>query len=384
VNEGAFDLGELRRGGEQAFVRHGLPGRRVEAWKYTPLDALAIDPSSAASIAPRVTEHKGNAQVQVVPLAQALAEGAPGLHELLVSLDTSQAAQALLALNNAALDQGLYIRVPAGVDGGRLSWTWPTVPAGQWQQSRICVLLEEGSRLELLEQFESGGSGALNVVTQVSLAERARLQHARLQTDSTASALVTRTEVTQARASEYRLSSLDIDGQLVRHDVRSRLQGDGAACSLRGAYLLAGKAHVDNHLEIIHLGRDGRSEQTYRGVLDGQSRAVFNGRVHVSPGADGAEARQSNANLLLSADAEVDTKPELEIETDEVVASHGATVGQLDETAVFYLRSRGLGEDQARRMLTGAFCRSVLDGLPDSPARELLSDALDSALGDLA
>jgi Fe-S cluster assembly protein SufD len=117
-------------------------------------------------------------------------------------------------------------------------------------------------------------------------------------------------------------------------------------------------------------------------VLNGRSRLVFNGRVHVMPGADGAEARQSNANLLLSAQAEVDTKPELEIEADEVVASHGATVGQMDENALFYMRSRGLDEAQARAVLTGAFCRQVLDPLPQGPARELLAGALDARLGD--
>jgi Fe-S cluster assembly protein SufD len=314
-------------------------------------------------------------------MTAALNAGIPGLAELLASLDVTQAANALSAMNNTLLEQALVLRVPSGVDGGRVEWRWPSGDVN-WRQARLCILLEADSRLELVERFEDLGKAPLNLVLQVDLGEGASLSHARLQSGSCSQALVTRTEVRQAAGSHYGYTGIDLDGQLVRHDLRCLLQGPGARSVLRGASLLDGEAHVDNHLEIVHAARDCSSEQTFRGVLNGRSRLVFNGRVHVMPGADGAEARQSNANLLLSAQAEVDTKPELEIEADEVVASHGATVGQMDENALFYMRSRGLDEAQARAVLTGAFCRQVLDPLPQGPARELLAGALDARLGD--
>ena len=383
MNQSAALLDSLRSDGLRAFRAHGLPDRRIETWKYTPLRGLEADADTPLSTAPLLVDAPRAEGLVILPLAQAVASAATGVAELLAGLDVSQAPQALAALNNAALDQGLYIHVPEGVDGGQLEWSWPAIDTG-WRHSRICLVMAPGSRLQVLERFQAGGPGALNVVMQVALADRARLDHARLQNGSPATALVTRTELSQSANSQYQYTGLDLDGPLVRHDLRSRLLGPGAQCAMRGAYLLDGAAHVDNHLEIIHDARDCASEQTFRGVLDGHARAVFNGRVHVCPGADGSEAIQSNANLLLSADAEVDTKPELEIEADEVVARHGATVGQLDETAVFYLRSRGLPELQSRKMLTGAFCRSVLEGMPDSRARTVLGSALDAALGEIS
>jgi Fe-S cluster assembly protein SufD len=210
------------------------------------------------------------------------------------------------------------------------------------------------------------------------------LQHAQIQQDDQHATLITRTEIEQFETSRYEFTGLDLGGSLVRHDLRSLLRGAGAHCEFRGAYLPRGSSHVDVHLEIEHRAPNCSSGQFYRGVLEDRGRAVWNGRVHVHPGADGTEARQSNANLLLSRHAEVDTKPELEIEADDVIASHGATVGQLDEDAIFYLRSRGLDEPMARQLLTGAFCRAVVDKLPAGPVREALSGALESALGNSA
>jgi len=154
------------------------------------------------------------------------------------------------------------------------------------------------------------------------------------------------------------------------------LLGSGARAVLNGAYLLDGNRHVDNQARVDHVAPGCFSEQYFRGVAGGSAKAVFNTAVCVHPGADETEARQSNANILLSPFAEINTKPELEIYADEVVASHGATVGQLDEQAVFYLRSRGLSEQEARHLLTTAFCRSVSDKLPDSSLGELISNRM--------
>jgi Fe-S cluster assembly protein SufD len=158
------------------------------------------------------------------------------------------------------------------------------------------------------------------------------------------------------------------------------LAGEAADCAFDGAFVLDRKRHVDNHVSVDHAAPGCSSTQFFRGVLGGSSRGVFNGRALIRSGADGSSVRQSNANLLLSALAEMDTKPELEIYADEVEASHGATVGQLDETAVFYLRSRGLSEDQARRILTMAFCHAVTDRLENSDLAARVSEMIDAAM----
>lgn len=380
----APSIESIRLQGRQAFRANGLPHRRLEAWKYTPLRGLEPGVDELASIAPTVEFAGDVAGLEVLSLHEALQADDIALSDLLSTLDTAHPSQALSALNNAALDQGLLIRVRAGVDGGRLELRWPAAEGTAMHHSRVCIVLEPNARLELFESFAAGLDAPLNVVTQVQLQEGACLSQSRLQAGSESAALVTRTEVLQAGQSSYRFTGLDLDGQLVRHDLRAQLQGEGAVCAMNGVYLPTGDAHIDNHLEIEHQAENCLSSQLYRGVLKDRGRAVFNGRVHVYPGADGTEARQSNANLLLSQLAEVNTKPELEIEADEVIASHGATVGQLDEDAVFYLRSRGLGEAAARELLTGAFCRAVLDELEQGPSREALDRALEAAIGGSA
>jgi Fe-S cluster assembly protein SufD len=278
------------------------------------------------------------------------------------------------------LDSGVVIHAAAGTDAGRLTFTWSTSPGEKPMlfNSRICVLLEAGAKLELLEQFESpdDNTNTSNIVLQAELGEAAVLQHIRFQQETEGAVLITRTEVSQQANSEYAYFGFDLGGGLVRHDLHTSLLGDGAKSGLNGAYLLDGNRHVDNHARVDHFAPGGVSMQYFRGVAGGSGKAVFNTAVCVHPGADGTEARQSNANILLSARAEIDTKPELEIYADEVIASHGATVGQLDELAVFYMRSRGLSEQDARQLLTTAFCKSVSDKLADPLLGEVISQRM--------
>ena len=394
---------DLRRRGTESFRRNGFPGLRLEAWKYTPLKHFERGlqglgrPAEESGAAPfpelgldaqfevrlvdgRIASGRGELHegLEVLELGDALASGDEFLREFLSALDTEHADHAFAALNTADLAEGLVIRVRRNTDVGRLAlyWSGGEEAAGRLFNSRVCVLLDPGSRLELVEHYGGAVSSALNVVLQARVAGGAYLDHGRLQELPADASLITRTEVTQAGASQYDYFGLDLCGGLVRHDVRVQLQGRGGQCALNGAYLLGGRSHVDNHLEVEHQERDCTSAQFFRGVLSDRARAVFNGRVHVHPGADGTEARQSNANLLLSPHAEVDTKPELQIEADEVIASHGATVGQLDEQAVFYLRSRGLDEAEARAVLTGAFCKAAMHRMSEGPVREAFSREL--------
>ena len=175
-------------------------------------------------------------------------------------------------------------------------------------------------------------------------------------------------------------TALDLGEGLARHDVRAVLLEKAAVCELNGACIGRGQSHADHHLEAAHVAGECESSQLFRAVAMDRSRVVFNGKVHVFDGADGTEARQSSAGLLLSKLAEIDAKPELEIYADEVIASHGATVGQLDDEAMFYLQSRGLDKSEARQLLTMAFCRSVTDRFDELSLREALGERLSQAL----
>ena len=400
----------LRGAGAEQFRAHGLPTRKDESWKYTGLGlldqreiqlALTAETPVSGSTHPaplveaafqvnildgRILDRNGTppAGLTVLPLAEALNGEVDGLQALLESLPDTQkesgSGHGFTALNTATLAAGLVIHVAAGADAGRLLINWSTLggAVSRLFNTRVCIIVEQDAKLELLEQFESqnGSSNACNIVMQADLGEGAVLQHIRFQQESEDAVLVTRTEVSQQADSDYSHYGFDLGGGLVRHDLRTSLKGSGAKTGINGAYLLDGNRHVDNHTMVDHIAPGCSSDQYYRGVAGGSGRAVFNTAVYVHPGADGTEATQSNANILLSARAEVDTKPELEIYADEVIASHGATVGQLDEQAVFYLRSRGLSEKEARQLLTTAFCRSVSDKLTDPVLGEVISQRM--------
>ena len=400
----------IRETGAEQFRSHGLPTRKDEAWKYTGLGALGLaqvqlatglNTPSANSTQPAPLAESGlqlnlldgqfleltgdvPSGLTVLPMSDALELGVSGLKDLLESLIVKQikgaSGQGFSALNSATLDSGVVIHVAAGTDARRLNLSWSTSQGEKplLFNSRVCVILDQGAKLELLEQFESSddNSNTSNIVMQVDLANESSLQHIRFQQETDKSVLITRTEVSQQSESEYAYFGFDLGGGLVRHDLHTSLLGAGAKSGINGAYLLDGNRHVDNHCRVDHFAGACFSDQYFRGVAGGSGRAVFNTAVCVHPGADESEARQSNANILLSARAEIDTKPELEIYADEVIASHGATVGQLDELAVFYMRSRGLSEQDARQLLTTAFCKSVSDKLADPVLGEVISQRM--------
>jgi Fe-S cluster assembly protein SufD len=214
----------------------------------------------------------------------------------------------------------------------------------------------------------------------VHLAAGARLQHARLQDESGRATLFARTDAVLSGDARYRRIDLELGAALSRHELNVRLEGEGAALQADGVLLATGRRHLDTRLGIEHIARDTRCDLTWRGLGAGRGRAVFHGAIVIRAGADGSDANLSNKNLLLSDQAEVDSQPVLEIYADEVKAAHGATVGQLDPTAMFYLRSRGLPEADARRLLTAAFCREVLAAVEPPALRDALTASLDRAL----
>jgi Fe-S cluster assembly protein SufD len=336
--------------------------------------------------------------LRILGLQQALAEPSLSkeLEVLAGSLELTGTSHVFEALNTAGMNSALIIHVAENTDAGRLTLDWfqHAAKTARIDNVRVFVFLEAGAQLQLQETFfssntnsgQEGNSAAavcdsmINQVTQISLADGAALDHLRVQAASESQHLFLFASAQQASKTEYRYSGFEMGGGLVRNGLISRLEGAGAKVDLAAAFIGNGESCIDHHVLAEHIATGCSSEQNFRGVLGGRSRGVFNGKAIIRPGADGSSVRQSNANMLLSDLAEMNTKPELEIYADEVEASHGATVGQLDEQALFYMVSRGIAAEDARRMLTGAFCRSIGNRLSDRKLAEQIEVLLDRAM----
>jgi Fe-S cluster assembly protein SufD len=314
------------------------------------------------------------------PLSQVL-EHDPEPLRFALSRHYREAGDAFARLNAALAGDGVVLRVAAGARISKpVQLCFVGVPAQSdlaWH-ARNVIELGEGAKLDLVEHHlhttQHKHLGTL--VSDIMLQNGAQLQHVLLQNAAEDSTLIRHGSLHLGAKSEAALHVLELGGGLVRHDLHAELRGDASRLDTRGVFVLRGRQHVDTQLSIRHQALNTASESIWRGVADERSRGVFRGAIVVAEGADGADASLNNKNLLLSQSAEIDTKPELEIYADEVKAAHGATVGQLDERALFYLRSRGLPQAEARALLTAAFCRAVFASLPNDSLRDHFSEAL--------
>jgi Fe-S cluster assembly protein SufD len=403
-------LDAARRENLEAFVAAGLPDTRSEAWKYTALRALGQrrfalgDPAAASHVidphtlvlpgveGPRLVFVNGvfradlsrlealPAGLTLQPLSQVL-EHDPEPLRFALSRHYREAGDAFARLNAALAGDGVVLRVAAGARISKpVQLCFVGVPAQSdlaWH-ARNVIELGEGAKLDLVEHHlhttQHKHLGTL--VSDIMLQNGAQLQHVLLQNAAEDSTLIRHGSLHLGAKSEAALHVLELGGGLVRHDLHAELRGDASRLDTRGVFVLRGRQHIDTQLSIRHQALNTTSESIWRGVADERSRGVFRGAIVVAEGADGADASLNNKNLLLSQSAEIDTKPELEIYADEVKAAHGATVGQLDERALFYLRSRGLPQAEARALLTAAFCRAVFAALPNDSLRDHFSEAL--------
>lgn len=406
-----FDGDDARRQALDDVLRDGLPHARVEAWKYTPLRALerrsfaagtsaTIDAALLAGIpSPRLVFVNGcfdaghsdlsglPATASLLTLPEARADSDPRASNFM-QRRYARADEPFARLNAALAGQGAVLRIAENARlASPLHLVFVGAPAGNDQawHLRNFIELRRGAEATIVEHHFAGGEHAhlANALGHVHLAAGARLQHVRVQVESARASLFDRTDAVLAREALYRRIDLELGAGLSRHELNVRLEGTGAMLQADGVLLADGRRHVDTRLGIEHIARDSQCALTWRGLAAQRGKAVFHGGIVIREGADGSEANLSNKNLLLSADAEIDTQPVLEIHADEVKAAHGATVGQLDHAALFYLRSRGLPEADARRLLTGAFCREVIAGIDDDAARALCTTALDAALARL-
>lgn len=391
-------------------LRDGLPGPRSEAWKYTPLRALErrsfavapqlppdVDPAALASIpAPRLVFVNGRHVpalssleglphgVSLRPLSDALGDGDEALRFLHRRFE--RADEVFARLNAALAGEGVLLRVEADtvVDtplhlvfiGAPVASDGAPTPDLAWHLRHL-VEVRQGAALALVEHHLHTGDTRhlVNALAHVHVAAGARLDHARVQDDAEGATSFLRTDAVLARDAEYRRVDVELGGALSRHELNVRMEGEHARLTANGVLLGTGRRQVDTRLGIDHVARDTSAELLWRGAAIGRSKVVFHGGILIREGADGTGAQLSNKNLLLSADAEIDTQPVLVIHAEEVQAAHGATVGRLDEDALFYLRSRGIPEPQARALLTGAFAREPLGALAGA-----LHAALDAAV----
>jgi Fe-S cluster assembly protein SufD len=410
----ARDAGGLGAGRRDALASardEGLPAARSEAWKYTSLRALErrafapslalphIDPATLdLPAAPRLVFVNGlfapalsatDALPHGVSFAPLSLELARGDERELAFLARRYAGRGeIFARVNAALSiEGMVLRVEEGVEAKtpiHLVLIGASDSDRAWHLRHL-VELRRDAALTLVEHRIGSGAHAhlANEVAQIHLARGASLTHARVQDDANASTLLLRTDAVLAADATYRRLDLELGAALSRHELNVALQGAGAKLHANGVLLAGGRRHVDTRLGIDHVAPDTHSELIWRGLGADRGRAVFHGGITIREGADGSEAMLANKNLLLSEGAEIDTQPVLEIHADEVKAAHGATVGRLDANALFYLRSRGLPENEARALLTAAFCRETLALLDDSALVATLAERLDAALATL-
>jgi len=407
-------LQQLQSRAARQFRDRPFPGRRDEAWRHTslarPLGSRFRPSEPVTTLVPEDLEpvllpgldswrlvlvngwvDPWLSQLDGLPKGvscgglQSLLDSDPALPEPYLGSIVGE-GDIFERLNLAALQDGVVLQLSAGtVLEKPVEIVNLVVGADQRPlvQPRILVALEAGARAELIERHLALGPSSgyfTNAVVEVALAEDAYLQHYRLQEDSAGACHLSTQGVRQGPGSEYRGLLLSLGGSWSRTQVNVELAGEGARCELDGLYLVDQEQLHDVHLAVRHRVPDCTSREDFRGILGGRGRAVFDGFIEVVRDAQGSDARLSNNNLLLSRDAEVDTKPSLEIHADDVQCSHGTTVGQIEPDLLFYLRSRGIPEAEARRMICLGFAEDLLTACPSQPVHEHLHRVLSERL----
>jgi Fe-S cluster assembly protein SufD len=400
----------LRERGFARFCEAGFPTTRHEDWRFTNVNAIAQTPFQLAHdarrsgavygdtleacripgaacqlvfvngrFAPQLSDLGNLPQgVRVESLATAIAQEVSSLEAHLgryLNIDRD----AFCALNTAFIEDGAYVYLPRRtVLEAPICFLFISVPgdAPEMSNPRNLIVAEDATEASIVEDYVSLGSGVFfsNVVTELVAGEDAVISHYLIEREDRQAFNVSTLRTQQARSANISSHSVLLGGGLVRNNVHPVLAGEGGECLINGLFIGNGSQHMDNYMLVEHASPHCSSRQFYNGILDGHSHGVFHGRIIVHKDAQKTDAKQTNRNLLLSDDAQIDTKPQLEIYADDVKCTHGATIGQVDENALFYMRSRGIEEASARGLLLLAFASECLDRMKCAPVRDYLQD----------
>ena len=405
-------LHNLRDRGRKNFASLGLPSRRQEEWRFTLLKALqegVFEPP--ARVAPRIDIAPWRVAgsqllVFVDGVFDADSSDVTGLPDGVVvsNLVLASAVESKLvedhlgslaplehhpfaALNTALLADGALIYLPEDVvvtEPIQLLFANGAEGRSTLSTPRILIIAGAGSRATVVENHVGAGGASLSCpVSEIVLGENAVLEHVAVQEEGADASHLAVRQIQLAATSRYSGQSISLGGALARTDINVVLDGEAAVASLDGFYVTDGKQQADTHITVRHAQPNSNSFQLYKGILGGSSRAVFNGRIIVDQDAQKTDAKQSNRNLVLSDNAIVNSNPQLEIFADDVRCTHGSTIGRLDEEAIFYLRTRGIGREEARSLLTLAFAGEILDRIPVTQIRERLESEIASRLSQI-
>ena len=317
----------------------------------------------------------------VVDTLAELAETEPDALKPVLARHATYQDQPFTALNTAFLQDGVYVRIPdRTVVTDPIHVLYVTVPNGppMVTHPRNLFVIGRSSQATIIESHVGLGEGVYftNAVTELVAEDNAVVDHYKVELESKGATHIGTLQFHQGRDTNLSAHCISLGGGLVRHDINATLAGEGCNCTLNGLFMLAGEQHVDNHLRVEHAQPHGMSRENFYGILDGHAHGVFTGRIVVHKGAQKTDAKQTNKNLLLSEDAQIDTKPQLEIFANDVKCTHGATIGQIDYDALFYLRARGISEEAGRSLLTYAFARQSLSQIKIEPLRRQLHEAV--------
>lgn len=402
----------VRSGAIDRFEQLGFPTVRDEEWKYTNLATLAKESfqPALAPVEPSIdvdsyaypetksahlvvvngflredlSTRDGLGEVVAIDLFGAVADARYNkIVRKYLARNANYHDNGLKALNTAFLQSGVFLWVPKNVKLEiPLQITFIADGPDTANFPRLLVVSEENSSATLIERFVTNSTERANArhftnaVAEIVVKDGARLEHYRLQNESKTAFHIATTAAELGRAGRYDVTSINLGAQLARHDVSVVMDHEGGECWVDGLYVVGANQHSDTHSVIDHKHAYCSSHQLYKGILDGNGRAVFNGKIFVREGAQKTDAQQTNKNLLLSPQARVDTKPQLEIDADDVKCAHGAAVGQIDEEELFYLQARGMNPELARSLLTYGFAEEVIGKIKIDSIRSQLDEAV--------
>lgn len=407
-------MARLRESAMDRFEQLGFPSVKEEEWKYTNVAPISksnfepvVGPSetsrtfTSAEIesfsypeteTTRLVFRNGNlvqpqvsglpAGIIAIDLIEAIAHEKYGvLVREHLARNADYNANGFTALNTALFSSGAFVLIPREVvleSPLHLLFISDSLEATPATFPRVLVIAEDNSRASIIESYVGRGSASYftNAVIEIVLKDGARLEHYKIQRESTEAFHVATTSADLGPNSSYNTTTINFGGQLSRHDIQVRMNHEGAECWVDGLYMIGDGQHTDTHSVIDHQQPHCTSHQLYKGILDGKSHAVFNGKIFVRHGAQKTDAMQTNKNLLLSNEARIDTKPQLEILADDVKCAHGAAVGQIDEDELFYLETRGIHPDLAKNLLTYGFAEEVIDKIKIESIKTQLDEAV--------